>query len=128
MKLAQADERSLLLLLDQLAHAVEDLLLTGLTTASDATRQALMVAFQEASRWRCLRLGSTLRVAAAELGRFTRNDPGFSRRRLLFFLTRAWMLSQGLTRALRNRDDTEFDRLLYTPSGRPVDKVEVVTL
>ena len=38
MKLAAADERRLATLLAELARAVEDLLLTGLTTASESTR------------------------------------------------------------------------------------------
>jgi hypothetical protein len=128
MNLAQADRQKLLPLLDQLARAVEDLLLTGLTTASEATRQTLHVAFQEASRMRLLRLGGTLRVANEELGRFTRNETQFSAKRLLFFLNRAWLLSKGLARALREHDEAEFDRLLWTPANEPVERLEVVTL
>lgn len=128
MKLAQSDEKKLLPLLEQLARGVEDLLLTGLTTASEATRQTMLVAFQEASRLRLLRLGSTLRVAADELGRFTRNEPGFSRQRLLFFLNRAWLLSHGLARAMREKNEREMDRLLWTPASQPVSRIEVVTM
>jgi hypothetical protein len=128
MKLAQTDERKLAMLLDELARAVEDLLLTGLTTASEATRQKLHVAFQEASRLRLLRLGSTLRVANDELGRFTRNEAEFSRQRLLFFLNRAWMLSHGLTRALKAKNEREFDRLLGSAATTPAPRLEVVTL
>jgi hypothetical protein len=104
------------------------LLLTGLTTASEATRQTLHVAFQEASRLRLLRLGGTLRVANEELGRFTRNETQFSAKRLVFFLNRAWLLSKGLARALRERDEAEFDRLLWTPASEPAARLEVVTL
>jgi len=128
MNLAQADRLKLIPLLNELARATEDLLLTGLTTASEATRQTLNVAFQEASRLRLLRLGGTLRVANEELGRFTRNETQFSAKRLLFFLNRAWLLSKGLARALRERDEAEFDRLLWTPANDVVDRLEVVTL
>ena len=128
MNLAAADKPKLVLLLDELARAVEDLLLSGLTTASEATRQTLNVSFQEASRLRLLRLGSTLRVANEELGRFTRNEPAFSRKRLSFFLNRAWLLSHGLARALRQGDDKEVDRLLWVPANQPVNRLEVVTL
>jgi hypothetical protein len=128
MKLAEADRKKLLPLLEELAHAVEELLLGGLTTASEATRQALGVAFQEASRMRLLRLGSTLRVANEELGRFTRNEADFSRKRLSFFLNRAWLLSHGLARALGAGDEAEFERLLWVPAGQPVQRLEVVTL
>jgi hypothetical protein len=128
MNLAEADRKKLLPLLGELADAVEDLVLSGLTTASESTRQALNVAFQEASRLRLLRLGSTLRVANEELGRFTRNEPDFSRKRLVFFLNRAWLLSHGLARALREKDDVQLARLLWSPAGEPADRLEVVTL
>src|SRR5438128_9404241 len=105
MNLPPAERKKLASLLDELGRAVEDLLLTGLTTASEATRQTLGVAFQEASRLRLLRLGSTLRGANDELGRFTRNEPEFSRKRLGFFLNRAWLLGKGIGRALKDDDD-----------------------
>ena len=128
MTLAEADRKKLLPLLGELAGAVEDLLLSGLTTASEATRQMLHVAFQEASRLRLLRLSSTLRVANEELGRFTRNESDFLRKRLVFFLNRAWVLSHGLARALREKDEPQLARLLWSPGGTPVDRLEVVTL
>src|SRR5262249_61433927 len=122
MNLAEADRKKLLPLLDELGGAVEDLLLSGLTTASEATRQMLNVAFQEASRLRLLRLGSTLRVANEELGRFTRNEPDFSRKRLAFFLHRTWLLSHGLAPALREEDETRLALLLPAPARTPVDR------
>ena len=70
---------------------------------------------QEAARFRLLRLGSTLRGADEELGRFTRQDPAFSRRRLSFFLNRAWLLSRGIAHALHAADETEYDRLAWSP-------------
>jgi hypothetical protein len=128
MKLAANERTKLAGLLDELRHATEEIVLTGLTTASQATRRTLAVTFQEASRLRLLRLGSTLRVANEEIGRFTRNEPEFSRKRLCFFLNRAWLLSRGLARALANGDEQEFDRLLWTPASTPIDRLEVVTL
>jgi hypothetical protein len=128
VKLSAGDRRKLLPMLDKLAESVEELLLSGLTTASEATRQALGVSFQEASRLGLLRLGSTLRAANEELGRFTRGEAAFSRKRLSFFLNRAWLLSHGLARALRENDDDEIDRLLWTPANKPVERLEVVTL
>src|SRR2546429_4414470 len=115
MNLPSAGRAKLESLLHQLGKAVEELLLTGLTTASDTTRQTLNVAFQEASRLKLLRLGSTLRVANEELGRFTRNDADFSPTRFSFFLNRAWMLAKGLARALKAGDDAGFDQLNWTP-------------
>jgi hypothetical protein len=128
MSLGKAERQKLLPLLDELARAVESLLRTGLTTASETTRQTLNVTFQEASRMRLLRLGATLRVANEELGRFTRKESGFSRRRLIFFLNRAWLLSQGLARAIRTGDEKGFERLLWVPANEPAARLEVVTL
>jgi hypothetical protein len=128
MRLADADQRKLLALLEELARSVEQLLLSGLTAASESTRQLLGVSFQEASRMRLLRLGSTLRSANEELGKFTQHKDGFSRKRLCFFLTRAWLLCQGLARALRMNNEGQFDRLMRTPTGKLVERIEVVTL
>jgi hypothetical protein len=128
VKLADVDEKKLLPVLESLAAAVEQMLLSGLSTASDATRRTLAVSFQEASRQRLLRLGSTLRVANEELGRFTRNEAEFSKRRLSFFLGRTWLLSRGLARAIRKGDEQHFQQLLYVPPATPAAKLEVVTL
>jgi hypothetical protein len=128
MRLADADQRKLLALLEELGRSVEELVLSGLTAASESTRRLLGVSFQEASRMRLLRLGSTLRSANEELGKFTQHKDGFSRKRLCFFLTRAWLLCQGLARAMRQNDEGQFDRLLRTPTGKLVERIEVVTL
>jgi hypothetical protein len=125
MKISKDDQRKLPRLLDDVSRAVEELLLTGLTTASEATRQTLDVSFREVARMRLLRLGSTLRAANEELGRFTAKDPNFSQKRLTFFLNRAWMLCRGLSRALSDDNQAEFDRLLWIPSTQPVKKLEV---
>jgi hypothetical protein len=128
MKIADVDQGKLLSLLEEVARSVEELLLSGLTTASESTRRLLEVSFQETSRMRLLRLGATLRLAGEELGRFTRDKEGFSARRLCFFLNRAWLLCQGLARALRNRDDEAFAQLLRTPAGQLVESIDVVAL
>lgn len=122
------DKSKLLRVLDELAGAVEELLLSGLTTASETTRQALQIALQEATRFQLLRLAGTLRVASEELGRFTRNAPDFSRKRLMFFLNRAWLLATGLARAVREENQSLYDRLLWTPANAPVARLDVVTL
>jgi hypothetical protein len=128
MRIAEIDQGKLLSLLEEVARSVEELLLSGLTTASESTRRLLEVSCQESSRMRLLRLGATLRLAGEELGRFTRDKEGFSAKRLCFFLNRAWLLCQGLARALRNGDDSEFTRLLRTPTGQLVERLEVITL
>jgi len=128
MKLEQVDRKKLLPLLDQLSGAVEDLLGTGLTTASDSTVKTFNVAFQESSRMGLLRLGSTLRAVNDEVSRYTENEPDFSRRRFSFFLNRSWVLSNAIKRAIEENNAQEFERLMLTPSPKPVEKVEVVTI
>ncbi len=128
MKISQVDKQKLMPLLDELSKAIEDLLLTGLTTASDATRQTLNVSFQESSRLGLLRLGGTLRVACEELTRYTRNQTDFSRKRFSFFLNRAWLISRGLSLALKEGNDAEFERLSWTPASTPVSRLEVICL
>jgi hypothetical protein len=125
---APADRPKLASVLAQLGAAVEELLLSGLTTASNATRQTLAAAMQEAARFRLLRLGSTLRTANEELARFTAHDPLFSRKRLTFFLGRAWLLSRGLSSALQQADAKEYDRLSWSPPVQPLAKVQVVCI
>lgn len=125
---AAADRPKLAAVLGQLSGAVEELLLSGLTTASEATRQTLSAAMQEAARFRLLRLGSQLRAATEELSRFIAQDQSFSRRRLTFFLSRAWLLSRGLSHALQRTDEKEYDRLTWSPPQQPVPQVDVVCL
>lgn len=123
-----ADRPKLQHALDRLAAAVEELLLGGLTTASEATRQSVSAAMQEAARFRLLRLGSALRGATEELGRFAKQDQAFSRRRLTFFLNRSWLLARGLSHALQTNDEKEYDRLNWAPPTTPVATVDVVCL
>lgn len=81
----ETEREQLCALLAELGQAVEALLGSGLTAASDATRQTLDVSFRAASQMRLLRLGSTLRVATEELDRYMRQDETFSRKRSIFF-------------------------------------------
>jgi len=50
MSLTPSDRRKLETMLAELITVIEDFLRTGLTTASETTRQTLNVTFQEASR------------------------------------------------------------------------------
>lgn len=128
MKLEQVDRKKLVPLLDNLTAAVEDLLVTGLTTASQTTVQTLGVTFQESSRMGLLRLGSTLRAVNEEVSRYTKNDPDFSRKRLSFFLNRSWLLSSAIKKAIEENNSEVFERLMLTPSPQPVESVEAVTI
>ncbi len=128
MKLEQCDTKKLALMLDKLVDAIEELLLTGLTTASDSTVQTLNISFQEASRAGLLRLGSTLRVACEELSRYTRQQPDFSAKRFAFFLNRSWLLSNGILKSMKENDRDEFERLTWNVPLTPVQQLEVVTL
>lgn len=128
MDLNPNDRRKLQTMLAELLNVIEDFLRTGLTTASETTRQTLHITFQEASRLRLLRLGATLRVANDEMSKLIRNDPNFSRSRFAFFLNRAWMLARGLLKALEAKDDSAFDKLLRTPPSKLVARIEAAVL
>jgi hypothetical protein len=128
MNLNPTDRRKLEAMLAELLTVIEDFLRTGLTTASETTRQTFNVTFQEASRLRLLRLGSILRLANDEMGKLIKNDPDFSRSRFAFFLNRTWLLARGLVKAMQAGDEAAFDKLLWTPPSQPVPKVEVVVL
>lgn len=75
-----------------------------------------------------LRLGTTLRALNEEVARFTKNQAGFSRRRLSFFLNRSWVLTRALKNAIENNKADVFERLMLTPSASPVDLIDVVTI
>jgi hypothetical protein len=128
MKLADAESRKLSGQLKELNRSLELLINSGLTTASQSTRKLLEVSIQEANSLRLLRLGATLRATNDELGKFLANSSDFSRKRLCFFLTRSWLLSQGLLRAMRENDEAEFTRLLRAHSEQLVEQVQVVTV
>ncbi|MEM6470013.1 MAG: hypothetical protein AAF802_10700 [Planctomycetota bacterium] len=128
MKLSKDDTNKLKRLLEEVSRAVEELLLTGLTTASNATRQTLEVSFREASRMRLLRLGSTLRACVEELGRYAEQNVRFSAKRLTFFLNRAWMIARGLLRAVEKDDQAQLNRLLWTPDNASIKNLELVTV
>jgi hypothetical protein len=114
--------------LDELSKAVEELLLAGLTAASQSTVERLDVSFKEASRMKLLRLGSTLRIANEEIARFNSGSTQFSARRLVFFLGRAWLLASAMRRAIDANDQSALSRLQATPPSQPVEKLKFVTL
>src|SRR5262245_2707376 len=114
--------------LDQLSAAVEDLLLSGLTTASQSTQQVVQQALEEAARFRLLRFGGTIRTVVDDLARFSRQDSTLSKRRLAIFLNRAWLQARGLSHALQTGDEPLYDRLNWTPPTQPVAGIEIVCL
>jgi hypothetical protein len=114
--------------LEELRSVIEDFARTGLSTASETTRQSLYVTFQEASRLRLLRLASTLRLANDEMAKLIRNDADFSRGRFVFFLNRTWLLARGLVKAMQNGDEATFDKLLWAPPSQPIDTVAAIVL
>lgn len=128
--LPAAEQKKLAGLLDDLARAIEDLIRTGLTSATQATRDKLDVSFKEASRMKLLRLGTTLRYVNEEVGRFLADSQDFSARRFVFFTHRAWLLARGLAEALKERND----RVLIRLSGAsardpiPVRSLDLITL
>lgn len=124
------EQKQLAALLEELARAIEDLVRTGLTSATEATRQKLDVSFKEASRMKLLRLGATLRYVNEEVGRFLAHSEAFSARRFVFFTHRAWLLARGLAEALQEKNDRVLARLsgagAHAPA--PIRSIDVVTL
>ncbi|MBO6934427.1 MAG: hypothetical protein JJ863_05615 [Deltaproteobacteria bacterium] len=114
--------------LGRLAEAIETLLQSGLSAASKASVDALKVSFEEASRRRLLRLGSTLRIASEEVARFTRQDASFSPDRLSFFLGRAWVLARGMEAALADQDADGWARLTSGPETVPMKELALVVV
>ncbi|ETR70235.1 MAG: hypothetical protein OMM_03388 [Candidatus Magnetoglobus multicellularis str. Araruama] len=75
-----------------------------------------------------LRLSSTLRIINEELNRYNKHSSKFSKKRFAFFINRAWLLSHGIAQSLKNNDENELSRLLWTPDGKTYKKIEVVTI
>jgi hypothetical protein len=123
-----AEKKQLGTLLRELAGAVDELMLAGLTAASKSTIERIDVTFKEAARMRLLRLGATLRIANEEISRFTTGSTHFSARRLAFFLGRTWLLARAMGEALEKNDDAALAKLMAIPAPIPVEKLKVVTL
>ena len=128
MKLTAAEQKSLKPHLDRTIDAIEEILTAGLTTANDATTQTFAVTFQEASRMKLLRLGSTLRSTHEEVSRHVRDDERFSQSRLMFFLNRSWLLCKGIDQAIIDGDDQHLEKLLWTAPAKKVKSLAVVCL
>jgi hypothetical protein len=124
------EQKKLAALLEELARAIEDLVRTGLTSATEATRQKLDASFKEASRMKLLRLGATLRYVNEEVGRFLAHSEAFSARRFVFFTHRAWLLARGLGEALQEKNDRVLARLSGAGARdpAPIRSIDVVTL
>lgn len=73
---------------------IEELVLNGLSGASQATLERLEQAFQETARAGHLRLGLCLRAAGEEMAAFLKAEDEFSARRLYASLVRAWWLAR----------------------------------
>jgi hypothetical protein len=115
---------------DELVRAVEELLRTGLVSATEATRAKLDATFKEASRHKLLRIGASLRYVNEEVGRYLADDGTFVARRFGLFLHRAWLLARGFAHALRSQNRATAQRLAMGAGGgaRSIKKIEVVTL
>jgi hypothetical protein len=138
------DRKKLGLLLVELARTLEELVQTGLTAATEATRQRLDASFKEASRMKLLRLGASLRYVNEEVGRFVGSDAAdacsrgpafgwhaaFSQRRFVLFAHRSWLLAKGMSAALRCADHARFARLVGARGDAPtlVQTMDVVTI
>ncbi len=126
--LPSAEGKRLLPVLEDLARAVEDLVATGLVTASKATKEKLEASFKEASRLKLGRLAASLRYVMEELGRYLDGAPTFSAKRLALFLGRSWMLGRGLALAISEKNEAAQARLLWSFPAVAVDSVVFVAL
>ncbi|MEQ1501784.1 MAG: hypothetical protein ABMB14_06115 [Myxococcota bacterium] len=126
--MTDAEGAAMVGVLDDLGAAVEDLVRTGLTTASKATLDRLEVSFREASRLKLGRLAASLRFVNEEIGRHLHQSPEFSAARLSLFLDRSWVLARGLAHAIRQRDTASIDRLTWSSAPTPVAELVTVTL
>lgn len=124
------DPKGALALVEELARAVEDLVRTGLTSATESTRAKLDASFKEASRRKLLRLGASLRYVNEEVNRFLSDDGTFSIRRFSLFLHRSWLQARGMAKGIRENDGRLLASLLLSGGGapRPAPSLEVVTL
>jgi hypothetical protein len=125
-----ADLAAGLQIADDLARTVEQLLLTGLVSATSATRDKLDATFKEASRSKLLRIGASLRYVNEEIGRYLADDGTFTARRFGLFLHRSWLLARGFAHAMRGGDAVTAQRLALGTGSAPriVRHVELVTL
>lgn len=127
---AMDEGKSAAALLKELSLLIEDLVRTGLTSATQATRDKLDAAFKEASRRKLLRLGASLRYVNEEVGRFIRDDGSFATKRYAFFLHRSWLLARGMVTALERSDAKLMGSLMSGSSSapEPVAGLATVTL
>jgi hypothetical protein len=125
------DDKATLQMADELVRAVEELVRTGLVSATESTRAKLDATFKEASRNKLQRIGASLRYVNEEVGRYLADDGTFSPRRFGLFMHRAWLLSRGVVQALREQNRTLAQRLAMGSGSnlvRSVKRMELVTL
>lgn len=115
-----AERQQLRRALSELARAALDLVASGLTAASPATRRKIDVSAAEAARLKLGRLAPALRYVDEEVKRFVEESAAFSPQRLLFFLTRSWLILRGLERALEREDPAAWADLVGLRGGAPV--------
>jgi len=123
--LPPGEDKKLLPVLDDLCRAVEDLVASGLVTASASTKQKLEVSFKEASRLKLGRLAASLRYVSEEIQRYLDGAKTFSPRRLALFLNRSWVLGRGLSQALLEKNEAALARLLLSWPAVTVDSLVV---
>ena len=124
------DPKGTLTLALELGRAVEDLVRTGLTSATKSTLDKLDASFKEASRRKLLRLGASLRFVNDDIARFLADDPAFSMRRFGFFLHRSWTIARGLAKGIEAKDARVIASMTVAGGAppRPVSSIDVVTL
>jgi hypothetical protein len=124
------DDKATMSMADELIRAIEELVRTGLVSATEATRAKLDATFKEASRNKLQRIGASLRYVNEEVGRYLADDGTFSPRRFGLFLHRSWLLARGFVHALREKNRNLAQRLAMGSGAavRSVKRIELVTL
>lgn len=124
----ELDKKGALPVARGIVAATEELLASGLTAVSEATRTKLDFVTKEASRLKLARVAAALKYCSDELGRYLEKSTAFSKRRYAFFTGRAWLLGRSLAIAVEAGDNATITRLLLSPTPVLVPRLEVVTL
>ena len=112
-------------LLTQTISVLEDLLLSGTTTASTATLRRLNLTLEQLAEARLLRLAAALRIVIEELKRIQGDPERFSASRYGLFVDRCWLLAGGTLRALAQNDQAALVRLTAPTRGHPLKELSV---
>jgi len=126
--LSKEQGKALKVVLNQVSRLIEQLIETGMSTASRHTAEQFGQAFKQLSSMRLIRLGSNVRFINQEVERYLSQDESFSPRRLTFFINRSWLMCQGLLDAIDRSDEALWKTLSFNSATETLDQLNVVAL